>query len=65
MDAELQEIRDYWVNKYPNITVTIYPRTDAGKYCGKMITHNSSFDLSADTIGELIYQGEIYLRQVT
>lgn len=62
--TELKEIRDYWSNKYPNVAITLYPKADGGKYCGKMMTHNSSFDLSADTVGELISQGESFLRQV-
>ncbi len=61
---ELKEIRQYWVNKYPHITITFYGKSDNGKYCGKMMTHNSSFDLNADTIGELISQGENFLRKV-
>lgn len=62
--TELQEIRDYWMKKYPNIDITLYPRFENGKYCGRMNTHNSSFDLQADTVGELISQGESFLRKV-
>lgn len=62
--TELDEIKTYWQNKYPNITITLYPRQENGKYCGKMISYNSSQDLNADTIGELISQGEIFLRAV-
>lgn len=62
--TELQEIRDYWNKKYPNIDITLYPRPDDGKYRGRMTSHNSSFDLEADTVGELISQGESFLRQV-
>lgn len=62
--AELKEIKHYWSNKYPNISITLYGKTDNGKYCGKMMTRNYSFDLNADTIGELISQGESFLRKV-
>ncbi len=61
---ELQEIKDYWTKKYPTVTIVIYPFHDDGKYRGKMMTHNESFDLQADTIGELISQGESFLRKV-
>lgn len=65
MDAtELKDIKDYWTNKYPHIAITLYPRIDGGKYCGKMMTDKASIDLSADTIGELISQGESFLRKV-
>jgi len=52
------------MGKYPRVTITLYPKHDDGKYRGKMITHNESFDLQADTIGELINQGESFLRKV-
>ncbi len=63
-ETELQEIREYWMTKYPNIDISLYPQSENGKYCGKMTTHNASFDLQADTIGELISQGESFLRKV-
>lgn len=63
--TELKEIKDYWTNKYPHVSITLFPKGDGSKYCGKMMTHNSSFDLNADTIGELIGQGESFLRQVS
>lgn len=62
--TELQEIKDYWTKKYPHVSITLYPNHDDGKYRGKMMTHNASFDLQADTIGELISQGESFLRKV-
>ena len=64
VQTELQEIRAYWMTKYPNVDISLYPRSESGKYCGKMTTHNSSYDLNADTIGELISQGETFLRKV-
>jgi hypothetical protein len=65
MDStELQEIKDYWTKKYPHVAITLYPKYDDSKYRGKMMTHNESFDLQADTIGELISQGESFLRKV-
>jgi hypothetical protein len=63
-ETELQEIKDYWTQKYPHVAITLYPKHDDGKYRGKMMTHNDSFDLQADTIGELISQGESFLRKV-
>jgi hypothetical protein len=62
-EMELKEIREYWTNKYPQIGITLYGKSGNGKYCGRMMTHNSSLDLSADTIGELISQGESFLRK--
>lgn len=61
---ELQELKDYWSKKYPHIAITFYPRIDNGKYYGKMMTRDDNFDLNADTIGELISQGERFLRRV-
>ncbi len=62
--TELQEIKDYWMKKYPYVAITLYPSQSDGKYRGKMMTNNDSYDIQADTIGELISQGEIFLRKV-
>lgn len=62
--TELQEIKDYWLKKYPTVSITFYPKHEHGKYCGKMMTHNDSLDLQADTVGEFISQGESFLRKV-
>lgn len=60
--TELQEIKEYWDNKYPHVLVTLYPCHGDGKYRGKMIAPNGTLDLNADTIGQLISQGEQFLR---
>lgn len=62
--TELEDIKSYWEKKYPHISIILYPRPENGIYCGKMMTHGESFDLRADTIGELISQGEKFLRKV-
>ena len=62
---ELQEIKDYWEKKYPNIYITLYANEDGVKFFGKMMAHDCSLDLHADTIGELISQGESFLRKIT
>lgn len=63
--TELNQIKQYWVNKYPNIDITLYPHVEGDKFFGKMMAHDCSFDINADTIGELITQGENFLRKVT
>lgn len=63
--TDLKEIKQYWANKYPHISISLYPKIGDGKYLGKMMARNSSFDLRADTIGELINQGESFLRRFT
>jgi hypothetical protein len=60
--TELKEIKDYWNKKYPNIFITLYANEDGTKYFGKMMGAEDNVDLSADTIGELINQGEAFLR---
>lgn len=62
--TELEQIRERWMNKYPHVSITLYSVSKSGKYGGKMMTENSSIDLNADSIGELISQGESYLRKV-
>jgi len=61
---ELKQIREYWNTKYPNVEIILYEKTEDGKYFGKMMTSNYSFDFNADTIGCLISQGENFLRKV-
>lgn len=61
---DLQDLKDFWTKKYPHIGITLYPIHSDGKYRGKMMTDNESFNLLADTIGELIGQGESFLRKV-
>ena len=60
--AELKEIKDYWNKKYPNICITLYTNEDNTKFFGRMMGAEDNVDLAADTIGELISQGEAFLR---
>lgn len=61
--TELEELRTYWSNKYPNVEVWFYPPLEDGKFRGRMRNAEGFFDLQADTIGELINQGEAFLRK--
>lgn len=63
--TDLKEIKDYWNKKYPTILVTLWSDEEANKYFGKMVTHNTTVDLRANTVGELINQGEFFLRRFT
>ena len=60
--SELDELRQYWSDKYPNVEVCFYPEASDNKYRGRMSAYNKSLDLEASTIGELISQGESFLR---
>lgn len=62
--TELKEIKDYWGKKYPNVFITLYSNEDQTKFFGKMMGAQDNVDLQADTIGELISQGEAFLRKV-
>ena len=62
--TELDEIRRYWSKKYPNVLVTLYANEDCTKYFGKMMGCEANEDLTADTIGDLISQGEAFLRKL-
>ncbi len=63
-NTDLEEIRSYWQRKYPNISIILYPNDNGIKYCGRMMTSSSAVDLQANTIGDLINQGENFLRQL-
>lgn len=57
------EIKNYWNRKYPNVYVTFFHREEGTKYLGKILSVSEEVYLSADTIGELINQGEAFLRK--
>lgn len=59
---ELDEIKDYWSRKYPNVLVTLWSSNDGEHFYGKMMYRGSMADIKADSIGNLISQGEIFLR---
>lgn len=61
---ELEEIKKYWGNKYPRVDVTLWANEKSKKYYGRMASYDSSLALQADTIGELINQGENFLRRL-
>jgi hypothetical protein len=62
---ELQELQEFWDKKYPHIFFTLWEDPTNERYLGKIRMQNSCQDLSASSIGELISQGEAYLRMVT
>ncbi len=61
---DLSEIKDYWRKKYPNVLVNLWTNQDGDKYYGMMMASEQNVDLSADTLGQLIAQGEAFLRKV-
>lgn len=61
-ETELEEIRRFWEKRYPNIEVTLYANEAGDKYFGRMRGAESTVELTADTIGDLIGQGEAFLR---
>lgn len=60
---DLKEIKDHWSKKYPHIFVALYGNEN-DKFFGKMTAKDKSIQINADTIGELISQGELFLRKV-
>ena len=62
---DLSEIKDYWSKKYPNVLVNLWTNHDGDKYYGMMMASEQNVDLTADTLGQLIAQGEAFLRKVS
>lgn len=60
---ELDELLDYWKAKFPHVVVHMLPHQAGQKFRGKIISHNEQCDLCTDTLGELIAQGEAFLRR--
>jgi hypothetical protein len=61
--SELKELKEFWNTKYPNIIVDLWSNHDNDRFFGKMISMTESIDLQASTIGEIIAQGEAFLRR--
>jgi len=61
---EIDEIKDYWLKKYPNVLVSLWTNQDKNRYFGLMMSADKTIDLDAGTLGDLISQGEAFLRQV-
>ena len=62
---DLKELKEYWVAKYPAVLTVLWSNPEGNKFFGKMMVHEQSIDLAADTIGQLIAQGEAFLRKVS
>jgi len=60
---DLKEIKAYWNKKYPHIVISLFGDENS-KFFGKMMAHADSIQLNANTLGELISQGETFLRRV-
>ena len=61
---EVKDLQKYWNEKYPNVHTILWSNQEGDRYYGKMMAHNKTGELSASTIGELISQGEAFLRKV-
>lgn len=61
--TDLEELKDYWATKYPYVTVNLWEHQDSHKFHGQMYMGSLNTNLCADTIGELISQGEVFLRK--
>lgn len=61
--TELEEIKKYWTYKYPRVDIRLWANEYGTKYYGQMNSYETGLDLEASTIGELINQGEAFLRK--
>ncbi len=62
--TDLEELKDYWAEKYPHMTINLWQHQDSGKFHGLMYMDSLNANLCANTIGELISQGEVFLRKM-
>lgn len=65
IDKDLVEIKNYWSNKYPHVSIVFSPMSEEGKYFGMIFHGDTSTDLQSDTIGGIIGQGEAFLRTLS
>ena len=64
INSELQDIHNYWKNKYPNVDIRLWSNENKSKYFGQMLKEQNNVHFQADTIGELIHLCESFLRKV-
>lgn len=64
MSTDLEQIKTYWNKKYPNVFVMLSSNQSSNRFYGRMIGNEKNINLNADTIGELISQGEDFLRKL-
>ena len=62
--TNLDELKNYWQKKYPTVFISLWENSEPTKYVGMMMSSSTSLELSADTFGELISQGEAFLRNI-
>lgn len=62
--TELEEIKSYWIKKYPMVEIRLWGNEDQSRFFGQMINAHESHLFESSTIGELINLGEQFLRKV-
>ena len=60
--TELNQIKEIWVKRYPDLSITLRQFETEGRILGILIRNGNSQDISANTISELINNGEKFLR---
>lgn len=60
----LSEVRRYWIQKYPNVYVSIWEDKVKEKYRGLLSSCGSSRAIHAESVGEFILKGEEFIREM-
>jgi predicted RNA-binding protein (virulence factor B family) len=61
---ELQELREYWEKKYPRLNIKLYSDDEGTRFYGMMRSRDFWAEIRAHSMGELISQGEDFLRKL-
>ncbi len=61
---DVKDLKELWLKKYPDVTVFLASNPDKTEFRGTMISSDHNIDITANTIGSLIEQGEAFLRKV-
>ena len=59
----LKELKLYWSKKYPTILITLWEDAVKGIYVGRLQSNKEQSVIKSDSIGDLISQGESFLRR--
>lgn len=59
---DIMEVKEHWEEKYPDMVVSLWDTSGEPPYVGMMIKDGRRGELRAETIRDLIQQGEDFIR---
>lgn len=61
---DIMEVKAHWEERYPNLAVSLSDSSGEPPYVGIILADGKHCDLRANTISDLIQQGEDFIRDL-